>query len=86
MKKLLLVLLVVVLVTGLVFTSCAAPAPAPVPKPAPTPTPTPTPVAKPIKIGLIYPQTGPAAQIGQFMVLASKFGFEEVGYEIAVER
>ena len=39
--------------------------------------------AQPIKIGLLYPLTGPVAMIGELMVTSSKFGFEEVGYEVA---
>jgi len=42
-KKLFLVPLVIVLVSGLIFGGCAAPAPAPAPSPAPAPAPSPTP-------------------------------------------
>ena len=37
----------------------------------------------PIKIGVIYPLTGPLAMTGERMVHAAKFGFEEAGYEVA---
>lgn len=43
MKKLLLIPLMIVLVSGLIFGGCAEPAPTPTPTPAPTPTPTPAP-------------------------------------------
>lgn len=36
-----------------------------------------------IKIGVMYPQTGPLAMTGERMVDAVEFAFEEVGYQVA---
>jgi len=36
-----------------------------------------------IKIGIMYPQTGPLAMTGERMVDAAKFAFEEAGYQVA---
>ena len=75
MKRLFLIPLMIVLVSGLILGGCTKPAPVPVPAPAPE--------LPPIKVGLLYPLTGPMAMTGELMVTASKFGFEEVGYEVA---
>ena len=81
MRKILVPLLLVALITGLVMSGCAKPAPTPAPAPAPAPTPAP---AEPvIKIGVMYPQTGPLAMTGERMVQAAKFAFKEAGYEVA---
>ncbi|MEW6663641.1 MAG: ABC transporter substrate-binding protein [Thermodesulfobacteriota bacterium] len=37
----------------------------------------------PITIGVMYPVTGPLALTGEKMVIAAKYSFEEVGYEVA---
>ena len=54
MKRLLLVPLVVILVTGLILGGCAKPAPAPAPAPGPAPAPAPAP-AEPIKLRWVLP-------------------------------
>ena len=71
-KKFLLITLTIVFVTGLIFSGCVET----------TPSPAPTSSAD-IKIGLLYPLTGPAAVIGEFLVSGGEFAFEEVGYEVA---
>lgn len=40
----------------------------------------------PIKIGIMYPLTGIMAMTGERMVKAAKYGFEEVGYTVAVRK
>ena len=47
MKKILLVPLIILVVSALIFSGCAAPAPAPEPKPAPAPSPEPKPAPLP---------------------------------------
>jgi len=47
MKRLLIIPLVVILVSGLILASCAEPTPAPTPAPAPAPAPAPTPAPAP---------------------------------------
>ena len=37
----------------------------------------------PIKIGVLYPMTGPLAMTGERMVEAAKFAFDEAGYQVA---
>ena len=54
MKKLFLIPLMIVLVSGLVLSGCAAPAPAPTPAPAPAPTPPPAPAVKPVELSFAY--------------------------------
>jgi len=54
MKRLLLVPLVVILVTGLILGGCAKPAPTPAPAPGPAPAPAPAP-AEPIKLRWVLP-------------------------------
>jgi len=81
MKRLIWCSVVFLVVMSLVLIGCAQPTPAPTPAPAPAPGPPPAP-AEPIKIGLMYPLTGPVAMVGEFMVLGSKFAFEEAGYEV----
>ncbi len=84
MKRLLAISLVVVLAFGFILSSCAGQTPTPSPAPAPAPAPSPAPApAKPIKIGFIFPLTGPMALTGERMVAAGKFAFEEIGYEVA---
>ncbi len=84
MKRLLMISLVVVLLCSIVFSGCAKQAPAPSPAPAPAPAPTPAPApAKPIKIGIMFPLTGPMAMTGERMVNAAKFAFEQINYEVA---
>lgn len=39
--------------------------------------------AEPIKIGVLYPTTGPLAMTGERMVIAVKYSFEEAGYKVA---
>jgi branched-chain amino acid transport system substrate-binding protein len=75
-------LFTILLLCALVIPACAAPAPTPAPKPAPSPTPAPVP-ATPIKIGVMYPLTGPMAMTGQNMINTTKFAFNEINYEIA---
>lgn len=72
MKRLFLIPLMIVLVCSLIFGGCAKPAPTPAPAPAP-----------PIKIGHIRPLTGHMAIVGERMIRAGDFGFEEAGYEVA---
>jgi len=67
MKKVFLVALAIIVVSGLIFSGCAAPAP-----PAP-----------PIKIGHIRPLTGHMAITGERMIRAGDFAFEEAEYEVA---
>jgi len=50
MKKLILILLVATLITGITLSSCAAPTPAPTPTPSPSPAPAPSPSPKEPKI------------------------------------
>jgi len=38
---------------------------------------------EPIKIGVMYPVTGPLAMTGERMVIAAKYSFENVGYKVA---
>lgn len=84
MKKLLLTSFMILLVSALILSGCAKPAPAPAPAPVPAPKPAPAPApAAPIKIGIMYPLAGPAASVGEMMVAATKFGFEEAGYQVA---
>jgi len=42
-----------------------------------------SPTKEPVKIGVIYPITGPLAMTGERMVAAAKYSFEEVGYKAA---
>ena len=67
MKRLYLISLVIVLVGGLIFAGYRVPA-------SPLP---------PIKIGVMYPLTGPLAMTGDLLVTGAMFGFEEAGYEVA---
>ncbi len=69
MKRLFLILLSIVLVSGLIFGACAAPAVAP--------------GKEPIKIGLLYPLTGGMAMTGARMLEANKLAFEHAGYAVA---
>ena len=82
MKKVFLIVLMIVVVSALIFGGCAKPAPTPAPAPAPAPASAPA-TAKPIKIGVVYPLTGPVGMTGARMVNAFKFAFERVGYEVA---
>ncbi len=84
MKKILLIALILLGIIGMVFAGCAKPAPAPTPAPAPSPAPAPAPAPskEPIKIGVMYPLTGPIAITGARMVDAAKFAFEQIGNEI----
>jgi branched-chain amino acid transport system substrate-binding protein len=83
LKKTYLVLFIVVILCAIIIPACAAPTPAPVPTPKTSPTPAPTVPATPIKIGVMYPLTGPMAMTGQNMVNTTKFAFNEINYEIA---
>lgn len=74
MKKLFLVPLVILLVSVFIFSGCAKPTPAPSPAPTPAPTPAGT-----IKVGVMYPLTGPLAMTGKRMVDAATFAFEQAG-------
>jgi branched-chain amino acid transport system substrate-binding protein len=68
MKRLLLVLFTIALVTGLIFSGCAEPEPAPAPSPSPTPSPAPSPgpeIPKEIRIGDTVSITGAGAGFGQ---------------------
>ncbi len=80
MKRLLLIALVIVLASGLILSGCAKPAPAPAPGPGPSPAPAP---AETIKIGLLYPLTGPMAMTGARMLEANKLAFEHAGNQVA---
>ncbi len=81
MRRLFLIQLIVVLVCGLILAGCAKPAPVPAPSPAPAPAP--APVLLPIKIGVVFPLTGPVGMVGARMVNAVKLAFEEVDYKVA---
>ncbi len=86
MRKILVPLLLVALITSLVMSGCAKPAPAPAPPaPAPVPPPAPAPPEElpPIKIGHIRPLTGHMAITGERMIRSGDFAFEEAGYEVA---
>jgi branched-chain amino acid transport system substrate-binding protein len=82
LKRIYPVLFTVLVLCALIIPACAAPAPTPAPTPSPAPTPAPVP-ATPIKIGVMYPLTGPMAMTGQNMVNTTKFAFNEINYEIA---
>ena len=82
MKKLLMIVLVTVLVSGLIFSGCAKEPSEPAPAPGPGPSPAPAP-AETIKIGLLYPLTGPMAMTGARMLEANKLAFEHVGNQVA---
>lgn len=60
MKKLLVILATVLLISSLVIVGCAQPTPTTTP--TPTPTPTPAPEAKVLKLGVIYGLSGPGSQ------------------------
>jgi branched-chain amino acid transport system substrate-binding protein len=79
MKKLFLVMVAVLLVIAFIISGCNQPAPAPAPAPAPLPAPAPA----TIKIGVMYPLTGPLALTGERMVNAVKFAFEQAGGQVA---
>lgn len=63
MKKLIFSILALIIISTLVFASCAAPTPAPAPKPAPAPAPAPAPV-KPIELKFSHhdPPDGPGGR------------------------
>ncbi len=80
MKKLFFISLMMVLIVSLTF-GCAQTSQAPTSTPASTPAATPA-AAAPIKIGIMYPLTGPASSVGEMMVTATKYAFEEAGYQV----
>ena len=61
MKRYLLVIIAIILVSGIIFAGCGAPAPAPAPapspSPAPAPAPSPAPAPKPVELKLATGQT-----------------------------
>ena len=83
-KGLFLIPLLIVLATGLLFGGCGAPAPSPAPTPTPSSAPAPAPSQlPPIKIGVLFPTTGPVSFAGVLMVEGAKFAFEQAGNEVA---
>ncbi len=60
MKRLFLIPLIIVLVSGLVFAGCAKPAPTPAPTPTPAPAPTPSPAPAPTPAPAPAPTPAPA--------------------------
>lgn len=82
MKKVLFYTVLVLVLASLMITACAAPAPTPTPSPGPAPSPAPS-AQPPIKIGMIYPLTGPMAMTGARMLEANKLAFEEIGNKVA---
>jgi branched-chain amino acid transport system substrate-binding protein len=90
MKKYLVLILAVVLISALVFAGCSsAPAPTPAPPASSAPaasTPaasTPAPAAGPIKIGAILELTGSSARWGPVERAGMEVAFEQVGYKVA---
>lgn len=84
MKRALLYTIIILIVASFTITACKTPAPEPTPTPSPSPAPAPAPTSQePIKIGLIYPLTGPMAMTGARMLEANTLAFEQAGYQVA---